>query len=74
MSQSDTIRGRYNSGLNCHGCKHLDRYKEDGRGYCSMIERSKETNKDKQRLPSMGRCELYETGDFRFRYDWLKKR
>ena len=57
---------------NCHGCKWLDRYKEDGRGYCCHVERSKETNKDKQRLPSMERCELYEAGEFKFRYDWLK--
>jgi len=27
---------------NCHGCKWLDRYKEDGRGYCSMVERSEQ--------------------------------
>ena len=26
---------------NCHGCKWLDRYKVDGRGYCCMAERSK---------------------------------
>lgn len=24
--------------LNCHGCKWLDRYKEDGRGYCCKVE------------------------------------
>ena len=27
---------------NCHGCKLLDRYKEDGRGYCSRVERSEQ--------------------------------
>ena len=27
---------------NCHGCKWLDRYKEDGRGYCSRVERSEQ--------------------------------
>ena len=55
--------------MNCHGCKWLDRYKQDGRGYCSMIERSKKTNKDKRRLPHMSRCELYEKGDFKTRYE-----
>ena len=35
----------------------------------SMIERSKETNKDKRRLPHMSRCELYEKGDFKTRYE-----
>ena len=34
-----------------------------------MIERSKETNKDKRRLPHMSRCELYEKGDFKTRYE-----
>ena len=55
--------------MNCNGCKYLDRYKENGRGYCCMIERSKETNKDKQRLPNMRRCELYEKGDFKTRHE-----
>ena len=27
---------------NCHGCKWLDRYKEDGRGYCCMVVRSEQ--------------------------------
>lgn len=27
---------------NCHGCKWLDRYKENGRGYCCMVEKSKQ--------------------------------
>ena len=27
---------------NCHGCKWLDRYKENGRGYCCKVERSKQ--------------------------------
>lgn len=26
---------------NCHGCKWLDRHKEDGRGYCCHVEHSK---------------------------------
>lgn len=25
---------------NCHGCKWLDRYKQDGRGYCVMVDNS----------------------------------
>ena len=56
------------TGQNCHGCKWLDRYKENGRGYCCMVERSTGTNKDKQRLPFMERCELYEEGDFKTRH------
>ena len=28
--------------MNCHGCKWLDRYKENGRGYCCMVEQSKQ--------------------------------
>ena len=27
---------------NCHGCKWLDRYKENGRGYCCKVEQSKQ--------------------------------
>lgn len=30
---------------NCHGCKWHDRYKEDGRGYCCMVERSEPKEK-----------------------------
>lgn len=26
--------------MNCHGCKWLDRYKQDGRGYCTHVESS----------------------------------
>ncbi len=33
-----------------------------------MVERSTKTNRDKQRLPHMERCELYEEGDFNTRY------
>ena len=55
--------------MNCHGCKWLDRYKQDGRGYCCKVERSKEINRDKQRLPNMSRCELYEKGDFKTRHE-----
>lgn len=28
--------------MNCHGCKWLDRYKQDGNGYCCMVERSQQ--------------------------------
>ena len=28
---------------NCHGCKWLDRYKQDGRGYCVMVESSEQS-------------------------------
>ena len=28
--------------MNCHGCKYLDRYKENGRGYCCHVVRSRE--------------------------------
>ena len=30
------------TGQNCHGCMWLDRYKEDGRGYCCMVEESEQ--------------------------------
>ena len=53
---------------NCHGCKWLDRYKEDGRGYCCMVARSK-TQKVASRRTHMERCELYEAGDFATRYE-----
>lgn len=53
--------------MNCHGCKWLDRYKEDGRGYCCRVERSR-TQRDRVRRPGMGRCELYEAGDFASRH------
>lgn len=53
---------------NCNGCKYLDRYKENGRGYCCMVERSK-TQNEKVRRASMGRCELYESGDFNRRHE-----
>ena len=52
---------------NCHGCKWLDRYKQNGRGYCCMVERSK-TQRNKARKPDMPRCELYEEGGFATRY------
>lgn len=53
--------------MNCHGCKHLDRYKENGRGYCCMVERST-TQSEKARESDMERCELYCAGDFKERY------
>lgn len=65
--------------VNCHGCKWLDRYKEDGNGYCCMVERSKgyrgqyiEDGRlmpgSKVRTPNMEPCELYESGSWEFRY------
>ncbi len=48
---------------NCHGCKWLDRYKTNGRGYCCMVARSK-TQNEKARKPDMPRCELYEAGEY----------
>lgn len=55
---------------NCHGCKHLDRYKTDGNGYCCMVVRSsqKTIKGCRFRRPYMKRCELYEAGDFATRY------
>ena len=51
---------------NCHGCKYLDRYKEDGRGYCCHVVYST-TQKEKARKPYMERCELYEKGEWKTR-------
>ena len=53
--------------MNCHGCKYLDKYKENGRGYCAMVVRSA-TQKERVRMPDMERCELYEEGDFANRF------
>ena len=53
--------------LNCQGCKYLDKYKQEGRGYCCMVERSKEQT-EKLRKPYMSRCELYVEGDFKSRW------
>ena len=65
---------------NCHGCKWLDRCKEDGRGYCCRVERSRTYQplrndgsgkliaSSKVREPNMPRCELYEPGEFDNRY------
>lgn len=64
---------------NCHGCKHLDRYKQDGNGYCAMVVRSKsyhdmyaENGKlmpsSCVRTPDMERCELYEPGALETRW------
>ena len=54
--------------MNCHGCKYLDRYKQDGRGYCCKVVMSK-TQSEKCRKPEMKRCELYDEGDFKKRYE-----
>ena len=58
---------------NCHGCKWLDRYRIDGNGYCSKVERSK-TQSKKVRRPHMERCELYCEGDFATRYKEVLKK
>ena len=57
-----------NAAQNCHGCKYLDRYKENGRGYCCHVVRSK-TQSEKVRTPEMERCELYAEGDFKTRHE-----
>ena len=56
---------------NCHGCKWLDEYKSkrgSGNGYCCYVVRSKKQS-EKVRRPEMSRCELYEVGDFKTRYE-----
>lgn len=53
--------------MNCHGCKWLDRYKEDGNGYCCLVVRSK-TQASKVRRPDMERCELHKAGDWETRW------
>ena len=64
---------------NCHGCKWLDRYKEDGNGYCAHVMRSKTYQPSRRtkemlipsscaRRPHMERCELYEPGDWKRRF------
>lgn len=66
--------------LNCHGCKWLDEYGKDGAGYCSMVTHSKNFNTMEctidcgHRAPRIrrkedARCELYEAGDFKTRYE-----
>lgn len=76
--------------MNCYGCKWLDRHKQEGNGYCYMVERSsqgeahrvylrehqeeydlgrKEMQAIKIRKPDMERCELYEAGDWKTRYE-----
>ena len=64
---------------NCHGCKWLDRYKQDGNGYCGHVVRSKSYHgqyvengrlmpSSCVRRPDMERCELYKAGDWKNRY------
>lgn len=64
---------------NCHCCKWLDRYKQDGSGYCGHIVHSKSYHgqyvengrlmpSSCVRRPDMERCELYEAGDWKNRY------
>ena len=59
---------------NCHGCKWLNRYKEDGRGYCCHIDRSQQKEKKKCRMPDMERCELYEAGDWATRWETERRK
>lgn len=65
--------------MNCHGCKHLDRHKMDGNGYCAHVVRSegyqpqrveggKLLDSSCVRRPDMERCELYAVGDFATRF------
>lgn len=56
--------------MNCHGCKWLDEVKSQpkGSGYCCMVVRSKQEQKEKVRTADMPPCELYEKGDFATRY------
>lgn len=64
---------------NCHGCKWLDRYKQDGNGYCCHVVSSKSYHgqyiengrlmpSSCVRRPDMERCELYKAGDWKNRY------
>lgn len=56
--------------MNCHGCKWLDEVKTQpkGNGYCCMVVRSK-MQSEKARFPHMERCELYEEGDWKTRWN-----
>lgn len=66
--------------MNCHGCKWLDEYGRAGAGYCCTVQRSKDYATKPcaidcgHRAPEIRRpedecCELYETGDFKKRYE-----
>ncbi len=66
--------------MNCHGCKWLDEVGNKGAGYCCHVVRSKFYHTmpcaidlghraPKIRRVEDERCELYEAGDFRNRYD-----
>lgn len=66
--------------MNCHGCKWLDETIPSGSGYCYKVQRSKEyatmpctidcgKRAPEIRRPENGRCELYEPGDFKTRYE-----
>lgn len=66
--------------MNCHGCKWLDEVGKKGAGYCCTVVRSKFyrtmpcTIDCGHRAPQIrrqqdDRCELYEAGDFKTRYE-----
>ena len=55
--------------MNCYGCKWLDFDRTTkGKGYCAMVVRSK-SQSNRCRLPNMDRCELYEAGDWKTRWE-----
>lgn len=57
---------------NCAGCKWLDQVKNHakGEGYCCAVEHSRfYKSGDKVRHSDMGRCEFYEAGEFKARFD-----
>lgn len=71
---------------NCHGCKWLDEVcsQPPGTGYCSMVVRAKNYltmdcvmdcghRAPEIRAPELARCDLYEPGDFKTRYNKEKK-
>ena len=69
--------------MNCHGCKWLDETRKGrrkGAGYCCYVVRSKDYRTmpcaidcghraPEIRRPEDERCELYEAGNFKTRYE-----
>ena len=61
-----------NEDINCAGCKWLDQVQHyaPGEGYCCMVVRSKNYKTgDRARYSNTKRCELYEAGDWKTRYE-----
>ena len=57
----------------CHGCRWLDEIKaHPGHGYCAMVERSKNFIAGDRIRCGQERCELYEAGDFKTRFDGME--